>query len=168
MISKQKLIAANSVSADASSTTKFSDTSPTCHSPQSRITQTHNEIRITSKHLIAQPIQLMLKLLPDVFGFLQEGIPGDALSLPATEVEKVVPGWVLLEDVSPVDLRVKVPYRRECPWVFRAVPFGEVGTVLRSEGDDLCVVEHPEQLRSGSTHKALTGLGLILALGFPQ
>src|SRR5712664_1705642 len=127
MISKQKLIAANSVSADASSTTKFSDTSPTCHSPQSRITQTHNEVRVTSKHLIAQPIQLMLELLPDVFGFLQDGISGDAFGLASAEIEKVITGRVLLEDVSPVDLWVKVPDGSEAPWVLRAVPLGEIG-----------------------------------------
>ncbi len=140
MISKKKLITANSVSADASSTTKLSDTSPTSHSPESRIAQAHNEIRIASKDFITQTIKLMLEFLPDVFGFLKDGVAEDGFAFGAAEIEEVIAWRVLLEDVSPVEFRMKVPYRCEGPWVLRSVILGEVRAVFGSEGDDSCVV----------------------------
>jgi len=110
----------------------------------------------------------MLELLSDVFGFGKDGVPQNGFSLPATEVEKVIPGWVLLEDVGPVEFWVKVPYRRESMRVLRPVPFGKMPLVLWGESDDLRIVEHPKQLGSGCPDEALADLGLVLTLGFAE
>jgi len=86
----------------------------------------------------------MLELLSDVFGFLKDGVADDAFGLPATEIEKVITGRMLLEDISPVEFRVKVPYRCEGPWVLRSVILGEIGSVFGSEFYNSCVMEHPQ------------------------
>jgi len=95
-----------------------------------------------SKDFIAESIKLMLELLSDVFGFLKNGVAGDAFGLAATEVEEVVAGRMLLKDVGPIEFRMKVPYRREGQWVLRAVVAGEVGTIFGSEFDHPRVVKH--------------------------
>src|SRR6266700_2681753 len=114
------------MSADASSTTKFCNAGTASHSPKSRIAQTNNEIRINPKHLITKPIKFMLELLPDIFRFLKDGVPGDAFGLTAAEVQEIIAGRVLLEDVGPIEFRMKVPYRGEGPWVLRSIILGEV------------------------------------------
>src|SRR5882724_189721 len=121
------------MSTNASSTTKFCNAGTASHSPKSRVAQTDNDIRVNTKHLITKPIKLMLELLPDVFGFGKDRVPGDAFGLAATEVGEVIPGRMLLEDVRSVQLRVKVPYRRESMGILRPVPFGKMGSVLRGE-----------------------------------
>src|SRR6266478_6706347 len=98
------------MSTNASSTKKFCNAGTASHSPKSRVAQADNDIRVTSKHLITKPVKLMLELLSDVFGFGKDRIPVDAFGLATTEVQKIIPGWVLLEDIGPVQLRVKVPY----------------------------------------------------------
>src|SRR6267378_6976803 len=100
------------MSTNASSSTKLCNSGAPSHSPKSRIAQTDNDIRVSPNNLITKPVKLMLELLSDVFGFSKYGVPQNGFSLPATEVEKVIPGWVLLEDVGPVEFRVKVPYGR--------------------------------------------------------
>src|SRR6266404_201892 len=98
------------MSTNASSSTKLCNSGTSSHSPKSRIAQTDNDIRVTSNNLITKPIKLILELLSDVFGFGKDGIPGDAFGFATTKMNKVIPGWVLLEDVGPVEFRVKVPY----------------------------------------------------------
>src|SRR6266478_10118394 len=98
------------MSTNASSTKKFCNAGTASHSPKSRVAQADNDIRVTSKHLITKPVKLMLELLSDVFGFGKDWIPGDGFGLATTEVEEVVTGWVLLEDIGPIEFRVKVPY----------------------------------------------------------
>src|SRR6266403_5911965 len=98
------------MSTNASSSTKLCNSGTPSHSPKSRIAQTDNDIRVTSKHLITKPVKFMLELLSDVFGFGKDRVAGDAFGLPATEMKKVIPGWVLLEDIGAVEFWMKVPY----------------------------------------------------------
>src|SRR5882724_175054 len=156
------------MSADASSATKFCNAGTSSHSPKSTITQTDNDIRVTSKHLITKPIKLMLELLSDVFGFGEDRISSDAFGLASAEVQKVIAWGMVLEDVGAVQLRVKVPYGCESVGVLGPVPFGKMGSVLGSEGDDIGIIQHPKQLGSGCTNEALADLGFVLALGLTE
>src|SRR6266403_5279406 len=115
------------MSTNASSSTKSCNSGTPSHSPKSRIAQTDNDIRVTSKHLITKPIKLMLELLSDVFGFGKDRVPRNGFGLSTTKMNKVIPGWVLLEDVGPVEFWVKVPYRCESVGILRSVPFGKWG-----------------------------------------
>jgi hypothetical protein len=110
MVRKQELVARDTMSTNTSGPTKFGDACTATKSPQSRIAQTNNEIRIMKQYLIAETVQFMLELLPDVFGFEEGGEVLDALPFGATEMGKVILRRVLLEYVGAVDFRVKVPY----------------------------------------------------------
>jgi len=110
----------------------------------------------------------MLELLSDVFGFGKDRIPRNGFGLSTTKMNKVIPGWVLLEDVGPVEFRVKVPYRCESVGILRSVPFGKMGSIGVGKCDDLRIVEHPKQLGSGCPNEALADLGFVLALGFAK
>lgn len=166
MISTQQLITTDSMSANTSSTTEFRDASSASHCPKSRIAKTDDKIRIMGQDLITQAIKFILELLPDILGFLQKGKAGNALGLAATEVEKVIPGWVLLEDVSSVQLRMQVPYRSECPRVPSTVEFLDVRAIFGGEGDDSCVIQHTQEFRACGTDEAATDLSLVITLGF--
>jgi hypothetical protein len=138
VISAKELITANAMTASACSTPKFANSSPTCESPKSSVSETDNEIRIMIENLFTKPIQLRLELATDVAGFDEGGVGLYTLTFSTAEPFEAVPGRMYIEHVRAKDLFVKPPNRVNRLWVPPPVIVRDVVSINSSEFDDSC------------------------------
>jgi hypothetical protein len=138
VVSSEKLEVSSSVSRKKSSAAYFSDAGFTRKGPKRSVTEADDNIRIKAEKLLSESIEFGFILPPDVTGFEKCGEAGDARRFVAAVVEKIVPGWVGIEDVGAVDFGVEIPDRGDVCRVGFAVVGVDVFAVERRKLNDLC------------------------------
>jgi len=120
------------------------------------------------KDFICESIEFGLEFPAHILAGQQSRIAGNPFGSRSTKPFELIARWMDLKDIGPLDLRVKLPYAINRPWVSPSIVVGNETFIVPTKSEDFGFIEEPQEGYAAGADEGGVDPVFVSAFGFAE